>query len=130
MFTLLVRPLMAAGFAVVVLAFASPSMAAVPAVEATPSYEDLIARLDALPSMLEADAVYDAAAAIVWSIPAVKARQAEHAAVAALAAVLPDLMARAWDEGAAHACADPYHPYGECEPPHVNPYRPTEGDMP
>ena len=63
MFTLLVRPLMAAGFAVVVLAFASPSMAAVPAVEATPSYEDLIARLDALPSMLEADAVYDAAAA-------------------------------------------------------------------
>ena len=63
MFTLLVRPLMAAGFAVVVLAFASPSMAAVPAVEATPSYEDLIARLDALPSMLEADAVYDAAVA-------------------------------------------------------------------
>ena len=46
----------------------------------------------------------------------------------ALAAVLPDLMARAWDEGAADACADPYHPYGECEPPHVNPYRPTEGD--
>lgn len=49
-------------------------------------------------------------------------------AAVALAAVLPDLLADAWDEGAAHACADPYHPYGECEPPHVNPYRPTEGD--
>ena len=45
-----------------------------------------------------------------------------------LAAVLPDILARAWDEGAKAACADPYHPYGMCEPPHVNPYRTTEGD--
>ena len=63
MFTQRVRPLVAVGFAVAALAFASPSMAIEPVAEPAPSYEDLIARLDALPSMLEADAVYDAAAA-------------------------------------------------------------------
>ena len=64
------------------------------------------------------------------SAPAVLAGIVGASALAALAAVLPDLLVRAWDEGAADACADPYHPYGECEPPHVNPYRTTEGDMP
>ena len=48
---------------------------------------------------------------------------AREYAQTALAAVLPELLARAWDEGAKDACADPRHPYGECEPPHVNPYR-------
>ncbi len=63
MFTQRVRPLVAVGFAVAALAFASPSMAIEPVAEPAPSYEDLIARLDALPSTLEAVAVYDAAAA-------------------------------------------------------------------
>jgi len=63
MLTLLGRPLVAVGFAVAVLAFASPSMATDPAIETAPPYEDLIVRLDTLPSTLEADAVYDAAAA-------------------------------------------------------------------
>jgi cobalt-zinc-cadmium efflux system outer membrane protein len=63
MFTQRVRPLVAVGFAVAALAFASPSMAIEPVAEPAPSYEDLIARLDALPSTLEAVARYDAAVA-------------------------------------------------------------------
>ena len=63
MFTPLGRPLIAVGLAVAVLALASPSMANDTVVETAPSYDDLVARLDALPSTLEANAVYDAAAA-------------------------------------------------------------------
>ena len=62
MLTQLLRPLLAAGLAVAALVFASPSVAIEP-VDTAPSYEDLISRLDALPSSLEAVARYDAAVA-------------------------------------------------------------------
>lgn len=63
MSTLLGRPLIAVGLAVVVLTFSSPSMATDPVVGTAPPYEDLVTRLDGLPSTLEAEAVYDAAVA-------------------------------------------------------------------
>lgn len=63
MFTPFGRPLVAAGLAVAVLALASPSLARDTAFETAPSYDDLLARLDTLPSMLEAHALHDAAAA-------------------------------------------------------------------
>ena len=63
MLTQLVRPLLAVGLLVTALLFASPSLAVEPVVDTAPTYEDLIARLDALPSSLEAVARYDAAVA-------------------------------------------------------------------
>ena len=63
MLTQLVRPLLAVGLLVTALLFASPSVAVEPVVDTAPTYEDLIARLDALPSSLEAVARYDAAVA-------------------------------------------------------------------
>jgi len=63
MFKQFVRPLMAVGFAMAALAFASPSVAIEAVVDIVPPYEDLIARLDALPLSVEAVARYDAAVA-------------------------------------------------------------------
>ncbi|MBZ0134581.1 MAG: TolC family protein, partial [Rhodanobacter sp.] len=63
MLTQLVRPLLAVGLLVTALLFASPSLAVEPVVDTAPTYEDLIARRDALPSSLEAVARYEAAVA-------------------------------------------------------------------
>lgn len=57
------RPLVAVWLAVAALTIASPSLAADPVAPPAPTYEDLIARLDVLPSTLEADALSEAAAA-------------------------------------------------------------------
>ncbi|MBN8726773.1 MAG: TolC family protein [Xanthomonadales bacterium] len=71
------RPLMAAAWAVAVLASASPPMAAAAAHVTAPSFEELLARLEALPSVLEAEALHDAAAA-----RAQQARAAPNPAIA------------------------------------------------
>lgn len=60
---LLGRPLVAVWLAVAALTIAPPSLAADPAASSAPTYEDLIARLDALPTTREADALSEAAAA-------------------------------------------------------------------
>ena len=58
-------PRWAAGFAVVALLLASPVRAMQAAPDSAPTYEYLIERLDGMPSTLEAQALYDAAAARV-----------------------------------------------------------------
>src|SRR5690625_4472675 len=57
------RPLAAVWLAVAVLTIAPPSLAVNPVAPPAPTYEDLIARLDVLPTTLEADALSEAAAA-------------------------------------------------------------------
>ena len=58
-------PRWAAGFTVVALLLASPVRAMQAAPDSAPTYEYLIERLDGMPSTLEAQALYDAAAARV-----------------------------------------------------------------
>ena len=58
-------PRWAAGFAVVALLLTSPVRAMQAAPDSAPTYEFLIDRLDGMPSTLEAQALYDAAAARV-----------------------------------------------------------------
>lgn len=60
MHMLLGRPLVAVGLAVAGLVCASPSIAKPPS-QAAPSYESLIARLEQMPSAMEAEALTDAA---------------------------------------------------------------------